>query len=99
MKPDSQPFRGLVGGTVHTRENPSDFDVEIPPARLITDSMGGMWSLGTEFISGKNGWLEFNVLRNDVDTNETAMKIVYKKGRVAIFGRYGWKYWNDKTFV
>jgi len=96
---DSQPFRGLVGGAIHTRENPSERDVEIPPARLITDMGGGMWTLGTEYVVGRDGSLEFNVLRNDVDIGEIASKIVHRNGRVVIFGTNGWRRWNGRTFI
>jgi len=104
MKPifiDSQLFRGRVGGVTHVRENPSEKDVTVPPARLITDNSGAMWTLGTEYAKTSDGWgFDFNVLRNDVDTGEMASKIEFKSGRVRIFSSsLGWRVWNGRTFV
>lgn len=104
MKPifiDSQPFRGLVGGSVHVRENRSERGVTVPPARLITDETGAMWTLGTEYAKTADGWgFDFNVLRNDIDTGEMASRIEFKGGKVRIFSSsLGWRVWTGKTFI
>ena len=80
------------------RENRSERDVEIPPAFVITDERGGMWSLGTEYVN-HGGQLEFNVIRNDVDMGEMASKIVYRGGIVTIYGSAGRRRWNGRAFI
>src|ERR1700726_545953 len=96
---DSQLLAGTIDGLRYERENRSERDVEVPPAYLITDERGGMWTFGPEYVLGPNGHFEFNVLRNDIDTGEMASKIVYRKGVVTIFGRDGWRRWNGQTFI
>lgn len=92
---------GKVMGTRYERINVSENGTEIPPAYLITDSEGGCWSLGNEYACKRDGYLEFNVLRDDVDMDVVAEKIVYKEGRVWIFGSDGWKHWsyNRRHFI
>ena len=99
---DSVLLTGTINGARYVRENRSESYVEIPPAHLITDERGGMWTLGTEYIlhPGPNGGqFEWNVLRNDVDTGEMASRIVYRGGRVTIHGRDGRRVWNGRTFI
>jgi hypothetical protein len=93
---------GQVSGARLERENRSENYVEIPPALLITDECGGMWTLGTEYVlhPGPNGGqYEWNVLRNDVDIGEMASRIVYHGRRVTIYGRDGRRVWNGRAFV
>lgn len=91
---------GTIDGQRYERENKTENDVEIPPARLITDSDGACWTFGTQYVE-HNGEYQFNVLRNDVDTDEVAKRIVYRKGRVWIYGHYGWKHFsqNRRSFI
>jgi hypothetical protein len=101
MKPvfrDSVLLTGTVNGARYERENRSENYVEIPPAFVITDEVGAMWSFGTEYTL-HNGEFEFNVIRNDADTGEVAKRIVYRQGKVRIFGRDGWRQWTGKSFV
>lgn len=98
MIPDSQLLTGTIGGNRYLRENRSERDVEIPPAFMITDETGGMWSLGNEYEL-HNSQLEFNVIRNDVDTGEMASKIVYRGGVVTLFGRAGMRRWSGRSFI
>lgn len=95
---DSELLIGRIGGVKYVRENQSQPDVEIPPAFMITDSAGGMWSLGTSYVI-RNGVYEFNVIRNDVDLDEYASKIVYRRRVVWIFGQEGWRQWNGRAFI
>jgi hypothetical protein len=93
---------GTVNGARYERHNRSENYVEIPPALLITDERGGMWTLGTEYVHhfGPNGGeFEWSVLRNDMDTGEMASRIVYRGGRVTIYGRNGQRSWNGHAFV
>ena len=95
---DSRLLTGTLNGLRYERENRSERDVEIPPAYLITDETGAMWSFGNEYVM-HNGQFEFNVIRNDVDTGEMASKIVYRKGVVTLFGQTGMRRWNGRTFI
>lgn len=96
--PDSQPFVGRIHGLRYERVERSERDVCIPPAFMITDEGGYMWSFGTEY-AWHNGLMEFAVLRNDVDTGETASKIEYRGGVVTIWGHNGRRRWNGRTFI
>lgn len=95
---DSELLIGRINGLRYEREERSQPDVEIPPAQLITDELGGMWTLGTEY-EVRDGNFEFNVLRNDVDTGEMAAKIVYRQGRVWLYGRDGRRWWTGRGFI
>ena len=92
---------GKIMGVRYERINPSENGTEVPPAYQITDSQGGMWSLGNEYAYKRDGFLEFNVIRNDKDMDVIAEKIVYKDGRAWIFGSDGWKHWsyNGRHFI
>ena len=85
---------GVLDGVRYERINKSENYTESPPARLITDSDGAVWGLGNEYAYKKDSYLEFNVLRNDVDTGEMAEKIVYRKGVIWIFGSAGWRHFS-----
>ena len=89
---------GRAHGLRYERESRTESYVVVPPALIITDSDGACWTLGTEFVDRGGGELEFNVLRNDIDTGETAMRIEYCKGVVRIFGRYAGGKGSWKTF-
>lgn len=100
-----EEHKGLLVGRAHglryERENPSERDVTIPPAYLITDTDGAVWTFGTEY-AWTNGQMEFNVLRNDVDVDEVAYKIEYRGGVVTIWGHgYGRKQFSRsrRTFI
>jgi hypothetical protein len=95
---DSILLTGTVNGARYQRENRSERDVEIPPAYLITDDVGAMWSFGTNYAI-HNGEFEFNVIRNDVDTGETAKRIVYRGGVVTIYGSAGRRRWTGRSFI
>lgn len=95
---DKDILAGTVNGQRYERENRSERDVEIPPAFLITDADGGMWSFGTEYAT-RNGQFEFNVLRNDMDVGETASRIVYRGGVVTIYGSEGRRRWSGRSFI
>lgn len=92
-------FVGRLNGENFFRTARTETYVEVPPALLITDERGDTWSLGVQYVYHDSSTLEFNVIRNDVDTGETASKIVYRAGRVTIFGKAGRRTWNGRTFV
>ncbi len=92
MSDDDHLLIGRANGNVYRRINKSESGLEIPPAFMITDSDGAVWTLGTEYkqeLYDFRGVLEFNVLRNDVDVGEFASRIVYKMGVVRLYGRDG----------
>lgn len=95
---DSQLLVGKAFGETYTRENQTQDYVCIPPAAVITASDGSTWTLGTEYTQHGAG-LQFNVLRNDIDTGEFASRIEYRRGKVRIFGRGGWKVWTGRFFT
>lgn len=86
--------KGLLVGRAHgaryERENPSERDVQVPPAFAIHDSDGAVWTFGPQYTL-HNGEFQFSVLRNDVDTGEVAKRIAYLGGVVTIYGDYGRK--------
>ncbi len=98
-----EEHKGLLVGRAHgvryERDNPSDHDVEMPPAFVITDTDGATWMLGNEYVV-HDGFYYFNVLRNDVDMDEVACKIVYSargmggQRRVWLYTRDGWKHFS-----
>jgi hypothetical protein len=91
-------FVGQLMGQQYQRQHKSESYVEIPPALLITDERGDTWSLGYEYTTHGQRF-NWNVIRNDKETGEQAERIVYRNGRVKIFGWYGWKAWNGATFI
>jgi hypothetical protein len=96
---DSFLLTGTINGARYERENRSEAYVTIPPAFMITDERGGMWTFGTEYEI-RNGLMEFNVLRNDVDVGEMASRIEYKAKVVTIYGYgYGRKRWTGRAFI
>lgn len=84
--------------------------VESPPAAMIIDAQGAVWTLGLLERSGYEqrrlaldpaGW-EFQVLRDGQWTGEWAAKIGCRDGVVWIFGAYGKgrrKRWTGNSFV
>jgi hypothetical protein len=89
---------GLLSGTLdgirYERIDRSESYTTSPPARLIIDSDGAVWGLGNEYVYKKDGYLEFNVLRNDIDTGENAEKIEYRGGIIWIYGSAGWRHFS-----
>ena len=89
---DSELLVGSAQGVTFQREDKTENYVEVPPALLITDADGAVWSLGTDhkIIDGR---YHFNVIRNDKNMGVYAEKIVYEKRRVNIYtaeGRFVW---------
>jgi hypothetical protein len=81
---DAHLLIGRALGQTWRRENKTESYVTIPPALVITDSDGAIWTAGFKFING-----EFNVLRNDVDTGEFAERVEYHNGVVRLYGKAG----------
>lgn len=73
--------------------------VSIPPALVITDNEGALWTLGFDQGGWRTGEYEFDVVRNAKKTGEHACRIEFRGGKVRIFGSAGWRTWNGRTFV
>ena len=97
MSDDRHLLIGRANGYLFRREDKTESYVVIPPAHLITDSDGAMWTFGFKY----NGHGEINVLRNDIDTGEFAERIEYRRGQVRIFGKAGWRTFsrNRRHFI
>jgi hypothetical protein len=76
---------GSATGVVFDRVNPTESYVVIPPAWIITDTDGAVWTFGNEF----NTYGEINVLRNDVSIGEFAQWIAYHRNKVILIGKDG----------
>ena len=80
----------------------SEAYVSSPPALVIVDSGGNVFSLGESFSldsDAPRGEFSFNVLCNAQETGEYASRIERRNGRVRIFTRNGFKTWNGRGFV
>jgi hypothetical protein len=73
--------------------------VSTPPALLVVESDGTVWTLGPNMVRGPLGEFGFDVLRNGAWTGEWASRIERRAGVVSIFTADGRKKWNGKTFV
>jgi hypothetical protein len=84
---DAHLLIGRALGQTWRRADKSESSVCIPPALIVVDSDGAVWTLG--FSS--NAFMEFNVLRNDIDVGEFASKIEYLRGVVTLYSSAGRK--------
>lgn len=92
------PFMRLQGDQQHVTES----YVSVPPALTITDETGDIWTLGFNTVprwKAPNGEYAFDVLRNGMNTGESASRIERRAGRIRIFARDGWKRWTGNTFI
>jgi len=73
--------------------------VSCPPALVIRDDEGSLWTLGFDQGSWRTGEFEYDVVRNGKKTGEHACRIEFRQRRVRIFGQDGWRTWNGRSFV
>jgi len=76
--------------------------VSSPPAAFIVDEYENMFTLGLNFqrySDSPNGEYAFDILLNGYPTGEYASRIERRNGKVRIFTRAGWRYWNGRSFV
>jgi len=73
--------------------------VSIPPALVIRDSKGDLWTLGFDRGGWRTGEFEFDVVRNGKKTGEYACRIEYRGGKVRIYGADRWRVWTGTRFV
>lgn len=81
------------------QEHVTESYVSSPPALVIVDAMGNIWTLGLQMMPGPMGEFSFDVLRNGQPTGGVASRIEYQHSRVRIFGTYGYKRWTGHSFV
>jgi hypothetical protein len=90
----TEPYMKLRGEQHFETEN----YVSTPPALLVLEGDGTVWTLGFERMFGPRGEYAFTVLRNGQWTGEWASRIERRAGRVRIFTANGFKIWNGKAF-
>lgn len=74
--------------------------VSSPPALIVLEPSGVVWSLGFNRVFGPRGEFGFDVLRDGVWTGEWASRIERRAGKVRIFTCESfWKVWNGHSFV
>jgi len=75
--------------------------VSSPPALIITDELGDVWTLANEpdRPDAPRGEFAFMVLRNGIPTGTVASRIERRNGRVRAFTRDGWKRWTGLFFI
>ena len=92
------PYMKLQGEQTHITEE----YVSSPPALIILDECGDVWTLGMwvgRRDNAPDGEYAFNVLRNGIATGDFASRIERRQGKVRIFTRDGWKRWSGQSFV
>ena len=95
-----QSYMRLQGPQTHITEE----YVSSPPALIIIDSKGIVWTLGFEFghrLGGQDprGEYSFEVLCNGNRTGFYASRIERRGGRIRIFTQEGYKRWTGRTFI
>lgn len=73
--------------------------VSTPPALLVLEGDGTVWTLGFNRQFGPRGEYSFDVLRNGTWTSEWASRIERRMGRIRIFTVEGFKLWNGHSFI
>ena len=74
--------------------------VSVPPALIITDETGAVWTLGyNPGRDGPKGEFSYNVLRNGENTGAFASRIEMRGNKIRCFTRQGWRNWNGRSFV
>jgi hypothetical protein len=104
------PFMRLQGEQTHITEE----YVSSPPALMIIDERGAVWTLGFTRATPRESDLQqkfrtnyeaprgefaFNVLRNGQNVGEFASRIERRRGKVRILTATGWKVWTGTAFV
>src|SRR6266536_1205057 len=75
--------------------------VSIPPALVIHDNEGAIWTLGFDYDERewRTGRYEYDIVRNGQKTGEFGRIIEFRRGQVKIWGAEGWRAWNGRCFV
>jgi hypothetical protein len=73
--------------------------VASPPALIIYDERGDVWTLGFDMRLAPSGEYAFDILRNGVKIGERGSRIERRGGAIRIFTPEGvWKRWTGKSF-
>ncbi len=72
--------------------------VSSPPALIVVDECGAVWTLDNDIQAGPHGEYAFSVLRNGIRVGETASRIERRNGKIRIFTARGWKRWTGRSF-
>ena len=72
--------------------------VASPPALIVVDESGAVWTLGNRIQPGPYGEYAFDILRNGIDTGEVGSRIERREGKIRVFTLTGWKKWNGRSF-
>ena len=73
--------------------------VSSPPALMIFDECGDVWTLDMDLQPGPYGEYAFSVLRNGVRMGAVASRIERRKGKIRVFTVDGWRQWSGHSFV
>lgn len=95
-----QPYMAPQGPQRHITES----YVSSPPALIIVDEAGIIWTLGMQLGNEQGGYdprgeFCFEVLANGNKTGYFASRIERRGGRIRIFTRNGWLRYNGRTFI
>jgi hypothetical protein len=73
----------------------------VPPALVIRDNEGAVWTLGFDYsdTEWRTGRWEYDILRNGRMTGEFGRTIEFRQGKVIINGADGRRVWNGRRFV
>lgn len=91
------PFMTRLGEQAHVTEP----YVCVPPALIITDDEGAIWTLGFDYseTEWRAGRYEYDIVRNGRKTGEFGRTIEFRRGKVIINGADGRRVWNGRAFV
>lgn len=75
--------------------------VSSPPALIIMDETGAVWTLGftRNEYNAPRGEFAFNVLRDGQDTGLWASRLERRNGKIRAFTREGFKVWNGRCWI
>lgn len=92
-------FVGRLMGVDYLRVNSTESSVSVPPALIVTDERGDVWSIGFRH----DQHMQWEVLRNDRVTGEFAERIVHRvldsRRVVSIWSDGRWKNWTGQSFL
>ncbi len=73
--------------------------VSSPPALIVVDTNGDVFTLGNKMVLGPRGEFAFNILKNGDETGEMGSRIERRGGKIRVFTASGWKRWTGNTFI
>jgi hypothetical protein len=90
----SLQYRRLDGEQHFVTEN----YVSSPPALIVLDECGSVWSLGFQRGPAPKGEYAFSVLKDGYPTGVFASRIERRGGRIRCFTGEGWKIWSGRNW-